>query len=138
MKPSSASSPPGLLAPAWRAIRPLAPESDESAPAPLSAIEQARIAALREQTARRLKAARALGEAELAEEARPPLLEAIHLRARALAVSHRLPEPENLTAAFQPPLTLHFGASLPVLHSFVTETTSDWRPAAEALLASEV
>jgi hypothetical protein len=126
----------GLLAPTLRAARPFAPGSSDQAPIPLSDAERSRIATLRDQTARRLKVGRVLGEAGLVEEARPPLIDAIHLRARALAVMNRLPEPENIEAAFLPPVALHFAGDLPAFRGFVTEETGDWQTVAAALLAS--
>lgn len=126
----------GLLAPTTRAIRPIEPGSGETIPAPLSEAERIRLTVLRDQTARKLKAARALGEAELIEEARLPLAAAIHLHARALAVKHRLPEPEAIADAFLPPLAAHFGNDLPLFRAFVAEDDGDWQPVATALLAS--
>jgi superfamily II DNA or RNA helicase len=125
----------GLLAPASRGVRPLFPAPEEpAAPPALSDAERARIAALRDQAARKLKAVRVLGEAGLLEEARPALLDAILLHSRALAAAHRLPEPEDVAAALLPPLARYFDGMLPALRSFVAEDGGDWRPAAEALL----
>ncbi len=124
----------GLLAPTWRAIRPLSSVvPGAAAPLPLSEVERARMTAFQDQAARKLKAARLLGEAGLTEEARSPLLDAIHLRARALAVANRLPEPADLSAGLLPPLALHFEAGLEVLRAFVREGNCDWQPVAEAL-----
>ena len=124
----------GLLAPTSRGARPLFPAPAEPAgPPPLTAPEQARLAALHEQTARKLRAAAVLGEAGLAEEARAPLLDAILLRARALAVAHRLPEPADLAACLQPPGAVYFGAALPVLQAFMAEETGERQAVLAAL-----
>ncbi len=124
----------GLLAPTSRGSRPLYPAPEEEpAPAPLTEAERARIALLQGQTARKLKAARVLGEAGLTEEARPHLLDAIHLRGRELAVAQRLPEPEELAAALLPPVAEYFGEVLPVLSGFIEDEDGDWRAAAEAV-----
>lgn len=125
----------GLLAPTSRGARPLFPAPVEPAgPPPLTDAEQARLAALREQTARKLRAATLLGEAGLAEEARPPLLDGIFARARALAVEHRLPDPADLTAALLPPVAGCFGETLPVLQAFLAEASGgDWQPVLAAL-----
>ncbi len=128
----------GLIAPTSRAIRTLLTgASDAAGPRPLSDAERSRIGMFQEQAARKLKAGRVLGEAGLSEEARTPLIEAIHLRARALAVANRLPEPEDPSAALLPPLALHFGESLPILQSFIGEKENDWQPVVEALGSSQ-
>ena len=119
----------GLLAPTSRGARPLFPAPPVAAgPPPLTDAEQARLAVLRDQAARKLRAATVLGEAGLTEETRGPLLDAIGLRARALAVEHRLPEPADLAASLLPPLAGHFGETLPVLQAFVAGETEDWQP----------
>ena len=124
----------GLLAPTSRGVRPLFPAPIEAAgPPPLTDAEQARLTVLRDQAARKLRAATVLGAAGLTEEVRGPLLDAIGLRARALAVEHRLPEPADLAASLLPPLAGHFGETLPVLQAFVAGETEDWQPVLMAL-----
>ena len=124
----------GLLAPTSRGARPLFPAPGEPAGSPpLTAEEQARLAALREQTARKLRAATLLGEAGLTEEARPPLLDAVHSQARALAVEHHLPEPADLVSALLPPLAPFFREDLSVLRAFTAGVDGDWQAATEAL-----
>ncbi len=123
----------GVIAPTRRAVRPLLNLPEEPTPQPLSEAERSRVTALQDQAARKLKMGRVLGEAGLTDETRSPLLEAIHLQARALAVAHRLPDPPNLDAALLPPLALHFGESLPSLQSFAGQSDSDWRIVADAL-----
>ncbi len=125
----------GLLAPTSRGVRPLFPAPPAPAgPPPLTDAEQARLAVLREQTARKLRAAALLGEAGLSEEAHVPLLDAIHLRARALAIEHRLPEPADLAASLLPPVAAYFGETLPGLRAFVAgEPDGDSQPVLAAL-----
>ena len=124
----------GLLAPTSRGVRPLFPAPPEPAgPPPLTDAEQARLAVLRDQATRKLRAATVLGDAGLTEEVRGPLLDAIGLRARALAVEHRLPEPADPAASLLPPLAGHFGTTLPVLQAFVAAETQDWQPVLAAL-----
>src|SRR4051812_17126098 len=89
---------------------------------------QARLAALEAKIARQLKIARALGTAGLAEEARPSVLETIRLQGSALAIRHRLPEPESAAAALQPPIALRFGEELPVLRKYLEDESAPWEP----------
>ncbi len=128
----------GLLAPTLRVARPLFPLPDEPSPPPLTDAERARIAGLREQAGRKLKAACVLGEAGLTEEARPPLLAAILLHARGLAVTHRLPEPEDFTTALGPPLGRHFNSNVEILRSFISTEAGDWQSAAKVLSTLEI
>ncbi len=124
----------GVLTFATRSARPLFSTSETAAsPPPLSPAELAKMAGLREKAARKLKMARVLGEAGLLEEARPPLLEAIHLRARALAVEHRLPEPDDCRTALLPPLAIHFGEALAPLRDYVANESADGSAAVAAM-----
>ena len=125
----------GLLAPTSRGARPLFPEppAEPAGPPPLTDAERARLAALREQEGRKLRAAALLGESDFTEEARPPLLDAIHLHARALAIEHRLPEPPDLAASFLPPLAGCFGKRLPALERFVAGEAGGWQTVLTAL-----
>ena len=124
----------GLLAPTSRGARPLFPAPPALAgPPPLTDAEQARLAALCDQAARKRRAVTVLGEAGLAEETRAPLLDAIHLHARVLAVQHRLPEPVDLAASLLPPLAGHFGEILPALQAFVAGEMGDWQSVLVAL-----
>ena len=77
--------------------------------------------------------ANVLGQGDLAEEARGPMLEAIHCLSRALAVERRLPEPGTLDHAVQAPLSHCWEQSLPTIRAFVSDATQPWKPAAEAL-----
>jgi hypothetical protein len=123
----------GLLSRTTRAARPLFPAEELSQIPPLSPEEQAKAGALRAQAARKLKMARLLGAGDLADEARPALLEALHGFGRALAIENRLPEPPDLQDVFLPPLARSWADSLPVLRAFANDPNADWTPAAEAL-----
>lgn len=124
----------GLICKTTRAIRPLFPESDGGGgPAPLSAEELAGVKLLREGAARKLKLARVLGEGGFEDESRPAILDAMLGLARALAVEHRLPEPANLKATLQPPLSHCWQNGLPVIQAYLEEPANDWRPVAECL-----
>ncbi len=124
----------GLLAPTSRGIRPLfpAPSAPIGLP-PLTDAEKVRLAVLREQTVRKLRAATLLGEAGLTEEARPPLLDAVHLFARALAMEQHLPEPADLDAALLPPLAPFFREDLSALRAFIAGADGGWQAAVGAL-----
>ena len=124
----------GLLTPTAQGVRPLFPAVTALVgPPPLTDAEQARLAFLREQTARKLRAATLLGDAGLTEEARPPLLDAIHWRARVLAMEHRLPEPADLAATLLPPFAQFFRNDLSVMRAFVAGADGDWQAVAKVL-----
>jgi hypothetical protein len=123
----------GLIAKTTRAQRPLFPFETAPTVVPLSAEETARAGSHREHAAHKLKLARVLGEGGFGEEARPALLEAIRTLAAALAVEHRLPEPNEPNDALQAPLALHWSSLLPVLRTFVQDSGSDWIPVTEGL-----
>jgi hypothetical protein len=82
---------------------------------------------------RQLKMARVLSGTGFVEEARPALLEATHTIARALAVEHRLPQPDTFDDALQAPLSHLWGDALGAVRTFATDASADWEPAAEAL-----
>lgn len=127
----------GLLAPTIRARRPLFPAAVEAAadqPPLLTPAEQARLGALREQSARKLKAARLLGDAGLPEETRAPLLDAVLACARAAAIEARGAEPADLAAALQP--AFFEAAALSALRAFAAGEAGeagDWRAIARLL-----
>ena len=100
---------------------------------PLSPAEREKAGAYREQAARKLKMARLLGEGGLPEEARPALVESVLLLGRALAVEHRLPEPDSAVAALLPPLSLCWQESLMAARSYLEDAASPWAPLAEML-----
>jgi hypothetical protein len=127
----------GIISKTTRATRPLFPADDSAAPAPLSAEERARADAHRQQATRKLKMARVLGDTGFTEEARPVLLDAIHVFGRALAVEGRLPEPTELNDALVPPLSHNWKEALPALAGFVKDPAGDWKQVAERLTAAD-
>ncbi len=124
----------GLLAKTSRATRPLwSVDGLESEPSPLSADEQAKLAAYRQLAARKLKMARVVAEAGLEEDARAPLLDAILALSRAHAVQQRLPEPTLVSAAMLPPLSPSWKQALPLLREFTLDAAYPSKPVLEAL-----
>lgn len=113
----------GLISSTFRTSRPLTGDQAKETPSPppLTEEELSAVKNARELAARRLKMAEVLSQAELLEEARPPLLEAIQQSARALAITNRLPEPSNFEEALSPPLALHFAEILPQLQEYSSE-----------------
>ena len=124
----------GLIAKTTRASRPLFPEANAGASA-LSAEELAKAGAYRVQAAKKLKMAKLLGEGDLAEEARAPMLDAIHLLSRAFAVERRLPEPGTLDDALLAPLSHCWAQALSSIKCFATDTAQPWQPVAHAINA---
>jgi hypothetical protein len=123
----------GLITKTTRASRVLFPGVETAPAPPLSAEERAKAAEHRALAARKLKMAQLLGEGGLGEETRAPLLESIHVLARALAVENRLPEPAALDDAHLPPLSHGWGESLPVLRAFLADSNHSWQAMAQAL-----
>lgn len=123
----------GLIGGTIRAVRPLFPESDKAAASALTVEELGKAKSLRENAARKLKLARVLGEGGFGEEARGALLDAMLGFARALAVEHRLPEPDEVNEALQPPLSHCWAHILPTLRAFWQEPSSEWKPVVECL-----
>lgn len=122
----------GLIARTNRASRDLAAE-EKTAESPLTEAENAKLKLYREESARKLKMAGILAEGGFPEEVRPPLLEAILIAGRALAVQARLPEPAKVELVSQPPLSHYWRESLPSIQLFITNPTADWKLAAECL-----
>ncbi len=124
----------GLVANTTRATRPLWPV-DPGAPAlsPLSDAERAKASAYRAQATRKLKMASVLAGGDLADEARTALLAAVEPLGCALAVENRLPEPPSLEDALLPPLGLAWNNALPLLRSFLRDTTHAIPPLVSAL-----
>jgi hypothetical protein len=124
----------GLMARTTRAARPLFPEAPAATtPPPLSAEERDKANAHRAQAARRLKMARLLAQGELIEEARAPLLDAIHSLGRALAVESRLPDPPEPRDVVLAPLSLCWKGALQPLRDYVAQPAAAWQPVADAL-----
>jgi hypothetical protein len=94
----------GLLSLHARVTRPLFECGEGAATSPaLTPGQQARIDSLHTLVRRKARAAHALLAAELAEEAMPPLREAVLARAQAAAVRRRFPEPALLAEAVRAP-----------------------------------
>jgi len=92
----------GLIATTTAGARALHPSPTADAP-PLTPEERERADFQRAVATRRLKAARALLEAGLDEEATTPGSEALQALARARAIEHHLPTPPELAACARPP-----------------------------------
>jgi hypothetical protein len=111
----------------------LFPVSQEAAPASLTLEQFSEIADLRKQAERKLKMARVLGDGDFAEDARAPLLDAIMLRGRALAIESRFDPPRDVEEALRLPFAGSWKSSLPLLLEFAASPDADWRNAAEEL-----
>ncbi|HXJ58384.1 MAG TPA: DEAD/DEAH box helicase [Verrucomicrobiae bacterium] len=124
----------GLLSLTTRATRPLWPvEPADTTPAPLSPADLEKANSFRQQSARRLKMARLLGEGDLTEETRAPLLEAMHLWARARALESRLPEPAQVEEILLPPTSALWVDKVPVFRAFLAGDLAGWTAVADAL-----
>ena len=123
----------GLIALTTRGNRVLLPGPQEPAPPALSPEQQAEIASLSQQAARKVKMASILGEGDFAEDARAPLLEAILLRGRALAIEKRFEPPLDVNDVLRPPLSACLNGALQPLRDFTASRDADWRAAARAL-----
>jgi hypothetical protein len=124
----------GLVANTTRATRPLWPPHPAApAPSPLSGAEREKASAYRAQAARKLKMAAVLAGGDLADEARTALLAAVEPLGCALAVENRLPEPHSLEDALLPPLGLAWNNALPLLRSFLRDTSHAIPPVVSAL-----
>lgn len=87
----------------------------------------------RMRAAQKLKVARVLADAGLLEDARTPILEAMHAAGRALAVEQRLPEPEVVYESLLPPFARSWGKDLAVLRRFATDSEDSGQAALETL-----
>jgi superfamily II DNA or RNA helicase len=123
----------GLISRTTRASRPLLTGEGNPESAPLSPDELARAKGHRDQAGRKLKMAQLLGQGGFDAEARPLLLEALHILGRALAVERRLPEPVEAKDALQPPLSHAFAEALPNCRAFLETPALPWKPVAESL-----
>ena len=121
----------GLIAPISRAARPLHPIAET--PIPLSPVELSRARAHRDVAARKLKMSRLLAAGGLADEARPPLIDAALALGRALAIETRLPEPGALDEALLAPLAATWGAQALAVREFHEQAATDGQAAAEAI-----
>ncbi len=93
----------GLITFTTAAARALIHAPAAETPPALSAGEQQRVAELRAQAARRLKAARALFAADLVDEAAAPAREALHALVTARALQRRWAAPADLAACTRAP-----------------------------------
>jgi superfamily II DNA or RNA helicase len=124
----------GLIQSSIRVSRSLWPAPEPApAPPPLSAEEKACIDQHRAQAQRKLKMGRLLGEGGLDDEARAPILEAMHYLGRAAAVEQRLPEPDDVKDVLLPPLSHHWGEAAGFLRAFVADPHQPWKPVFEQL-----
>lgn len=111
----------GLLRNTVRATRYLRPKT-ETEPAPLSEEERLKADSHRDRAKRKLKIAGLLAAAELLEEARQALEEAILYQARAYSVEGRFSEPATLDDAIRSPLAVSWGDALPVVRRFLANS----------------
>jgi hypothetical protein len=123
----------GLISTTTRANRPLLPVPGAEIVSPLSEPERKKAESCRLATARKVKMARLLGQGGMAEETREALLEATLHLGRALAVENRLPEPVDVKAAVQAPLSHCWKETLSVVQGYVTGTSIAWEPMLRAL-----
>jgi hypothetical protein len=122
----------GIVAQTTRGRRPLlAAEAD--APASLSPEAQARVEELSRQLAHKLKIVRALGAADLAEEIRPVLLEALRLHAARVATRKGWREPEDFASTLRPQLAEALQNLALLVREYSQNDTADWRPLADEL-----
>lgn len=126
----------GFLASPELVGRPLS-WSGEPKPAPLGPDEVARCRTAAHRSRHALRRARLLGDAGFEEECGTSLREAVGHAAAALAVAHRLPEPEAIETSFEPPHRGTWGTGWEAIRDFVaTEAETEagaWRSAADAL-----
>lgn len=109
----------GIIAPGTRAVRQLFPAPQTDGKPALSEAEQQQVAAHRAQAARKLKIASVLIAGDLADEARPALLESALWTAKALALEQRLPEPAKLDDTLLASWSLAWGPKLEVIRSYL-------------------
>jgi hypothetical protein len=110
----------GLIALTTAATRALHPTAAPAEPAPLTPAEEQRLAELHATATRRLKAARALFAADLADEAAAPAREALHALVSALALRRRMSEPSDAAACARAP----WAALVPAAAAFAAGTTA--------------
>lgn len=125
----------GLLALHARASRSLLDVDGSPPPPALTPEQQSRIYTLNTLVRRRVRAARALMAADLADESLPPLREAALAHAQAAAIQRRFPEPATLDEAARPPhdgiWPTEFASAFPALiegsvGATITTALADW------------
>ena len=123
----------GLIAPTVRSSRPLFPSPATGVEQPLSDDEQAQARSYLEQTRRKLKMAKLLGDGGLDDEVRTPLLQAIGFLAKARAIERRFPEPADVDDAIRPPVSNCFGDALQLVRGYVDASDPAWKPVWSAI-----
>jgi hypothetical protein len=111
----------GVLSTTTRATRALWPEAGAACPPPLSLDEREKALSFRTAAARKLRMAKVLAGAELKEEARQALMEAIEPLGCALAVECRLAEPQCLEDSLLQPFAAAWKEALPLVRNFLRD-----------------
>jgi len=126
----------GLVTPTTRSSRPLTPRNDNAPnPTALSEEERAAIKQTLDLAQRKLKMAEVLIKAELEDEARPALLQAILQLGRSHAIANRIPETEQIEELLIPPFAQRWGPNLNVISEFESNESALPKRAHEALLS---
>ena len=113
----------GLVTKTVRATRPLYPET--TGETKLADEKKAEMGKIIEQIARKVKMARLLVSGDLGEEARSPLIKAVTLTGRCLALNNNLPLPETPEDALAAPLVHFWSVSTDCLRIFLENSTAD-------------
>ena len=127
----------GLVTATVRATRQLHPAPDPR-PDGLTEEEKRKTADLRKRAERKLKMARVLSMEQLDEEARDALLGAVPLLGQALAIEHRLPEPQVARDALSAPLIPLWGQAHNALREFIDRPEMPVLATVEALEAADL
>jgi hypothetical protein len=115
----------GLVTPTTRSSRPLMPKNKKTpSPAALSEDERAALKQTHELAQRKLKMAEVLINAELEDEARPALLQAIIQLGRSHAIANRIPETDQIEELLISPLAQHWGPNLNVIVEFASNESA--------------
>jgi hypothetical protein len=123
----------GLIASSTRATRPLLPASDGAERPPLTAEDQEKAAAFRNQASRKLKMARVLASSDLGDESRTALMDAALQLGRALALENRLPEPARIEDALLPSFSFCWKEALPTVRQLGDNAALECTTVADAL-----
>jgi hypothetical protein len=124
----------GLVARSTRAIRPLWPvDRTNGAPQTLSDAERVKASSLRVQAGRKLKMCSLLAAGELLDESRVALSDGLLVLGKALAVEHRLVEPQSIEETLLSPLALVWKETLPLLRGFIQDPNQSIGPVLGAL-----
>lgn len=124
----------GLLQRTSRATRLLYAGDGVGAAIPaLTADEREKAEGLRKAAERKLRMGRALGRAELLEEAREAITAAIVALGGALAVENRLPVPADAAQAVSQPILPYWGADSSDIRGYLTNPELGWQAIEKAL-----